>query len=484
MSIIKPKTSILDRNLSKGKGEVHVSSFALLFSEIVQYCQNRSYTVPELQNKLSDLGQQVGLRMLDLLFVREQSSKREIKIIKILLFVKQTVWKTLFGKEADKLEHSNDDERTYYLIEKDPFVNRFISVSMPKDKGTLNCAAFMAGIVEATLTGSGFPCKVTTHWHKGTTFMIKFEDSVIIRDKRIDSKLVPSSSQSIMSAGDWEEVKRLAADFQRAQLTSASQKLSERNCIEIVSKLLQLKLLDVFHTSDGKEYITPAQLGREIRDELFVHGGRMNLADLSQILRVDYPVVESKVQDLVSHDNSLYLVLGQLLNSDYLDRLTEEINDKLQQDGRISVSELTKIRGLLSAVTRPVPCSNLISYGGFPEHLFYSIAEELIHTKRIAGSISGGRQSAKSVFIPELHARSQNQWVTDFFRQNGYLEYDALRRLGITDAESYVKKTFGSTKEDMVFLPTVCCGPALLDQIEGMVEEALNTGSWIDVQVN
>ena len=74
----------------------------------------------------------------------------------------------------------------------------------------------------------------------------------------------------------------------------------------------------------------------------FLVSGRMNLADLSQILRVDYPVVESKVQDLVSHDNSLYLVLGQLLNSDYLDRLTEEINDKLQQDGCISLSELTK----------------------------------------------------------------------------------------------------------------------------------------------
>jgi hypothetical protein len=39
----------------------------------------------------------------------------------------------LFGKEADKLEHANDDERTYYIIEKDPLVNTFISV--PKDKG-------------------------------------------------------------------------------------------------------------------------------------------------------------------------------------------------------------------------------------------------------------------------------------------------------------------------------------------------------------
>lgn len=30
--------------------------------------------------------------------------------------------KTLFGKEADKLEHANDDDRTYYIIEKDALV--------------------------------------------------------------------------------------------------------------------------------------------------------------------------------------------------------------------------------------------------------------------------------------------------------------------------------------------------------------------------
>jgi hypothetical protein len=34
-----------------------------------------------------------------------------------------------------------------------------------------------------------------------------------------------------------------------------------------------LKLLDVVFTTDGKEYVTPQQLTREIRDELYVHGG-------------------------------------------------------------------------------------------------------------------------------------------------------------------------------------------------------------------
>lgn len=52
-------------------------------------------------------------------------------------------------------------------------------------------------------------------------------------------------------------------------------RLSERNCIEIITKLIQDKKLDVVHTLDGKEYITPAQISREIRDELYVHGGEV-----------------------------------------------------------------------------------------------------------------------------------------------------------------------------------------------------------------
>lgn len=179
--MLRSKTTILDRSLSRGKQEISLASFALLFSETVQYCQARSSTVPELQGKLHDLGWQVGARIIDLIFVRDRAAKRELKLLNALLMVKTTLWKTLFGKEADKLEHANDDERTYYIIEKEPLVNTFISV--PKDKGSLNCAAFVAGIVEAVLDGANFPAKVSAHWHKGTTFMVKFEEGVIARDK-------------------------------------------------------------------------------------------------------------------------------------------------------------------------------------------------------------------------------------------------------------------------------------------------------------
>ncbi|XP_045467580.1 trafficking protein particle complex subunit 5 [Harmonia axyridis] len=178
------KTSILDKPLSRGKGEVSLSCFALLFSEVVQYCQNKSRTVTDIQNRLHKLGSRVGVKLIDLYFVRERGGKRETKLLNILLFIKSTMWKSLFGKEADKLEHSNDDENTYYLMEKDPLVNRFISV--PRDKTSLNCAVFIAGLIEAVLVGTGFPAKVTAHWHKGTTYMLKFDDEVLLREKQME----------------------------------------------------------------------------------------------------------------------------------------------------------------------------------------------------------------------------------------------------------------------------------------------------------
>jgi len=47
------------------------------------------------------------------------------------------------------------------LIDNDPMVNSYISV--PKEMSQLNCAAFVAGIIEAVLDGCLFPGRVTAH---------------------------------------------------------------------------------------------------------------------------------------------------------------------------------------------------------------------------------------------------------------------------------------------------------------------------------
>jgi trafficking protein particle complex subunit 5 len=46
------KSSILDKTLTKGKNEVSLSLFALVFSEIVQYSQKNSQSVADLAEKV------------------------------------------------------------------------------------------------------------------------------------------------------------------------------------------------------------------------------------------------------------------------------------------------------------------------------------------------------------------------------------------------------------------------------------------------
>lgn len=322
----------------------------------------------------------------------------------------------------------------------------------------------------------------------------------------------------------WEEIRRLAADFQRAQFADTVQRLSERNCIEIIAKLVEEKKLDVVHTLDGKEYITPTQISREIRDELYVNGGRVNIVDLQKIINVDWVHVESRASDIARSDRGVQIVLGQLIDESYLDRLAEEVNDKLQEAGLMSISELCKtydlpgdflteelskrigkiiegemdqynrgviftpafvsrhkarIRGLFSAITRPTPVSSMIGAFGFQEHLLYSVLEELVNTGRLKGTVMGGRQD-KAVYIPDIYSKTQNSWVDSFLKQNGYLEFDALIRLGIPDPATYIKKRFKSSK--LLFLRAVCVGQAIVDQVEASVEEAVSSATWTDVQ--
>ncbi len=84
------KSAILERSLTRPKTEVSVSAFALLFSEMVQYCQSRVYSVSELQARLADMGQggwsQPSGCSCD--EGERENGKRETKVLNILLFIK------------------------------------------------------------------------------------------------------------------------------------------------------------------------------------------------------------------------------------------------------------------------------------------------------------------------------------------------------------------------------------------------------------
>ncbi|VDL98731.1 unnamed protein product [Schistocephalus solidus] len=63
--------------------------------------------------------------MMDLVYLRERPQKRDTRLFQILLFLKSTFWRSLFGKEANELERDGLLENTFYMIERKPLVNKF-----------------------------------------------------------------------------------------------------------------------------------------------------------------------------------------------------------------------------------------------------------------------------------------------------------------------------------------------------------------------
>lgn len=104
------------------------------------------------------------------------------------------------------------------ISDNEPLVNAAISV--PKDMGQLNCAAFVAGVLEGVCDGCGIRAGVTAHnanegetggegggggggrgrgtggetmWPGKTVFLIRFEEGVVERESLVVSGAVTAS---------------------------------------------------------------------------------------------------------------------------------------------------------------------------------------------------------------------------------------------------------------------------------------------------
>ncbi|GAU95570.1 hypothetical protein RvY_07169-2 [Ramazzottius varieornatus] len=327
-----------------------------------------------------------------------------------------------------------------------------------------------------------------------------------------------------MAVSTWEEVRRLATDFQRVQQGTSAQRLSERNCIEIVTSLMKLKLLDVIYTTDGKEYITPQHLLREIRDEIYISGGRVNVVDIAQALNVDLSHIENAAKELTKSDSSLQFVLGQLISSDYIASMADQVNEKLQEKGIVNLADLTLVfdlpgdfllrivnenlgmrihgqrdtsnprilltdwlvarhravlRGALNASCRPVPIQNLIKEHSLNERITAVVVEELITLGEVSGTLSGKGSKDKSIFIPHVYITAQNAWVDAFLKSNRYIPYDAVKKLDISEPKAFLKNRYSTA--DFLFLTTCIVPESVLDQVENGIEDVASSGTWTEV---
>jgi hypothetical protein len=138
---------------------------------MLQYAHKNSAGISELETKLSECGYRVGIRLYELHCWRERLSKRESRLINILSFIYTSVWKIIFGKQADALEKGTENQDEYWIIDNEPLLTKCISV--PREFSSFNPGAFIAGMLEAILDSSQFPCQVTAHSTSNETWPIR-----------------------------------------------------------------------------------------------------------------------------------------------------------------------------------------------------------------------------------------------------------------------------------------------------------------------
>jgi hypothetical protein len=319
----------------------------------------------------------------------------------------------------------------------------------------------------------------------------------------------------------WAELRDLQAAFLNLQLTETANKLSERNCVELINLLVKEGLLNVIYTTDGKDIITEQRLIREILDEIYGNGGRINIVDLAQHLKIDLTYIEGKVGDVCKEDPTLQFTLGQFISADYTNRLIEEINDMLVERGLISFSELIRqfdlpteylntivinrvignsikfesgtlytenyvrlqqniLIGYLQAAFLPVRVNEIIKNTRVNENLIQSLIVNLIRENRINGNLIGTSKE-NSIFYPKVYTDAQSKYIESFFSQNGYIEYSLVRNLGINDPEGQTKLVL-KDRYQILFLISGCIDILkYLPQLEMNIEQGLVSNEYIDL---
>jgi len=311
-----------------------------------------------------------------------------------------------------------------------------------------------------------------------------------------------------------DEILALQDQLRKLQQQSSHNRLSERNCVELIMRLVELGKLTVYFTQDGKEYVTPEQLESEIHDELLQHGGKLGILNLPTLLNVDLSYIEARLSDMLKRSRRLQIVNGEIMTRYYLDGIAQEINEGLGESGHVVLTDLAlrfgltsdflaqviqerlgktikghleqgslythlfidrckaQMRAAFSAVTRPTALTQIISLHSFNERLFFATLDEIKNEPRFAGVIDRG------VYIPHIYSQTRKKWIESFLAQNGFIEYSKLSQINVPEPKRYLLANFPEG------LPLDSCfiSDSIIQQVDASVDHVLSNNSWLDVR--
>ena len=273
------------------------------------------------------------------------------------------------------------------------------------------------------------------------------------------------------------DLNALKSQFMALQKNKSSFKLSERTVVEIVLKVINRGKVNLLHTTSGKEYVVDGKANIEIINEIKKRK-RITTFELSSYLELPIATIEKKVDELIKKNKNFLLIDGKIMTKDYLDNITQEINDIVNKQGSASLADISnkydlsidflknflkdkitegsltaklfptriitdyyiqnqikKIRPLLLANVNPISISKILSkHPDIDELLINQNVNNLIETGQVKGSfISNQYENA-------LYSKAQGNFVIGELNQNNYIDYSKLKNIGIKkNGEEFVK---------------------------------------------
>ncbi|KAF9131256.1 E3 UFM1-protein ligase 1 [Mortierella sp. 14UC] len=299
--------------------------------------------------------------------------------------------------------------------------------------------------------------------------------------------------------------------------------LSEEACGDLIHSLARLGYLNSIVSSlDGKAFITLDRLDSDILSELDKRNGRVSVLDLPRALNANSSDIQDRIQGLIrSRPGRIFHIQDEVVKLEYLQDMTVQLNEELAQRGFITALEVSRKykfgidfvrqflrdrvgnsvsgqwdtvdRGLVVApwfyeqekasllialhqLKEPTSLASLKAKNVVQEQLMYGLCDTLAKDTGLPGTFKGvGEQGT---FVPQPYEQQRTDWIETFFKDNGFIELDAVKKRGVVDPKTYMQTNHPTA----LILETHAVKESIWSIIDASVEDTIANLSWIDVK--
>ncbi|KAI0985088.1 hypothetical protein GJ496_011657 [Pomphorhynchus laevis] len=280
----------------------------------------------------------------------------------------------------------------------------------------------------------------------------------------------------------WDEIQKLSEQFQKTQKIS-NNAISETSCVDIIELLSQRKLVELYHSLDGRFYITPPRLYTCVERHIRYYG-RATLETLQLNLQIDSYVLSHLLNELIKNCEDICMLHGEVFTRACLEQIYEEIcevtyekrcirildlcsrldsislslfNEVLSMSDSFSKQYKIEIIGnsICSQTYKDLQCSLLL--GSLEACISpIDISKQLCSTDLIDANIlqysleaikkkhALNGQFIHGYYIPNAYIEKQMIAIRRLLDTNGYIDYRLLNEWKVIDRQWLMQKMFSN----------------------------------------